>query len=187
MGGGDKCLRLLAGRPLLTHIIERVAPQVEHLILNANGDPDRFREYGLDVVQDDIAGFAGPLAGILAAMDWCRAHRPRAQWLASFPGDAPFMPNDLVARLLAAVEVNGLALACAASNGRAHPVVGLWSISLADNLRHAMVEEGLRKIDLWTAHHGIAEVSWPADPVDPFFNANRPDDLAEAERILAGN
>ena len=184
MGGGDKCLRPLAGRPLLAHIVDRAKPQVGRLVLNANGDLARFAEFGLEVVADDVPGFAGPLAGILAAMDWAAANAPDARWLASFPTDAPFLPADLVARLRAAAEAEGKPLACAASAGRSHPVVGLWSLALAADLRRALVDEGVRKIDLWTARHGVAEVSWPTEPVDPFFNANRPDDLAEAERLL---
>lgn len=185
MGGGDKCLRPLAGRPLLAHVIERAAPQVDRLVLNANGDPARFRAFGLEVVGDEIEGFAGPLAGILAAMDWTRVHAPEASWLASFPTDAPFLPRDLVTRLRAAATAEAKPLACAASGGRTHPVVGLWSLALAEDLRRALVEEEMRKIDLWTARYGIAEVAWPAEPVDPFFNANRPHDLAEAERLMA--
>jgi molybdenum cofactor guanylyltransferase len=185
MGGGDKCLRPLGGRPLLAHIVERVRPQVGRLILNANGDPARFAGFGLEVVADGIEGFAGPLAGILAAMDWAVAHAPEARWLASFPCDAPFLPADLVTRLHAAAEAADRPLACAVSAGRTHPVVGLWSLALRDDLAHALVAEDVRKIDRWTARHGIAEVTWPAEPVDPFFNANRPDDLAEAGRLLA--
>jgi molybdopterin-guanine dinucleotide biosynthesis protein A len=184
MGGGDKCLRPLAGRPLLSHVIERVQPQVGHLILNANGDPARFGAFGLAVVADQIEGFAGPLAGVLAAMDQVRENSPGAQWLASFPTDAPFLPRDLVARLYREAVAEGAPLACAASAGRSHPVVGLWRLDLADNLRRALADEGLRKIDLWTRRHGVVEVAWPTDPIDPFFNANRPEDLAEAERLL---
>jgi molybdopterin-guanine dinucleotide biosynthesis protein A len=185
MGGGDKCLRPLGGRPLLAHIVERARPQVDSLILNANGDATRFAAFGLEVVADGVEGFAGPLAGILAGMDWAAARAPAARWLASFPADAPFLPLDLVARLRAAVEDQGKPLACAASDGRTHPVVGLWSMALGSELRLALVQEGLRKIDLWTARHGVAEVEWPARPYDPFFNANRLEDLAEAERLLA--
>jgi molybdopterin-guanine dinucleotide biosynthesis protein A len=185
MGGGDKCLRPLGGRPLLAHIVERARPQVDSLILNANGDATRFAAFGLEVVADGVEGFAGPLAGILAGMDWAAGHAAGARWLASFPADAPFLPLDLVARLRAAAESQGRPLACAASDGRTHPVVGLWSLALAAELRLALVQDGLRKIDLWTARHGVAEVEWPARPYDPFFNANRLEDLAEAERLLA--
>ncbi len=186
MGGGDKCLRPLAGRPLLAHVVERAAPQVARLLLNANGDPARFAEFALPVVADELEGFQGPLAGILTAMRWTAAHVPEARWLASFPTDAPFIPADLVARLHAGATAAGLPLACAMSAGRTHPVIGLWHLALADDLARALGDEGLRKIDLWTARHGIAEVEWETVPHDPFFNANRPNDLAAAEGMLAG-
>lgn len=185
MGGGDKCLRPLAGRPLLAHVIERAAPQVSRLLLNANGEAARFAEFGLPVVADELEGFQGPLAGILTAMRWTTAHVPEARWLASFPTDAPFIPTDLVARLHAGAAVGGVPLACAKSAGRTHPVIGLWRLDLADDLAGALGEEGLRKIDLWTARHRIAEVEWQTVSRDPFFNANRPDDLATAEGMVS--
>jgi len=184
MGGGDKCLRPLAGRPLLDHVIDRLAPQVGPLLLNANGDAGRFAAYGLPVVADVIEGFAGPLAGILTGMEWTRAHVPTAGWIVTVPTDAPFLPGDLVARLTDAVAGDERAIACAASAGRTHPVIGLWPVALAGDLRHALVDEGMRKIDAWTARHRLATVTWPAHPVDPFFNANRTDDLTLAERLL---
>jgi molybdopterin-guanine dinucleotide biosynthesis protein A len=182
MGGGDKCLRLLAGRPILAHIVERARPQVAALALNANGNPTRFAGFGLPVVADSIADFAGPLAGVLAGLDWAAASMPSATHVASFAGDAPFLPRDLVARLAAAVE-GGHDLAAAASAGRAHPVFGLWPLARRDDLRRAMTEEGIRKVDQWTARYRLALVDFPATPVDPFFNANAPEDLAEAERL----
>ena len=185
MGGGDKCLRMLAGETLLARVIRVLQPQVDELVLNANGDPGRFAAYGLPVVADVVEGFAGPLAGILSGMEWVRAEHAQAGWIATAPTDAPFLPHDLVARLKAAAEAAGAPLACAMSGGQAHPVVGLWSVTLADELRRALVTEGVRKIDLWTARYKLATADWPAQPVDPFFNANQPEDLAEAERILA--
>jgi molybdopterin-guanine dinucleotide biosynthesis protein A len=184
MGGGDKCLRPLAGKPILAHIIERAQPQVAALALNANGDPARFSGFGLPVVPDGIADFAGPLAGVLAGLDWAAAAVRGATHLASFAGDAPFLPRDLVARLAAAVGA-GSDLACAASAGRAHPVFGLWPLALRDDLRHALRVEGIRKVDQWTGRFRLATVEFPASPLDPFFNANRPEDLAEAERLAA--
>ncbi len=184
MGGGDKCLRQLAGRTLLARIIERARPQVDALVLNANGDPARFAAYGLPVAPDVIAGFAGPLAGVLTGMDWAAENAAQARWIATFPTDAPFLPEDMVARLLAAVADDAADLACAASAGRAHPVAGLWPVALRTDLRRAMQDEDMRKIDAWTARYRLAQVDWPAEPVDPFFNANRPEDLAEAERLL---
>ena len=190
MGGGDKGLRALAGRPILTHVIERAAPQVEALVLNANGDPERFAAFGLPVAADGIEGFAGPLAGVLAGLDWAATEAPEAAWLASFPCDAPFLPEDLVARLLAAVEAEGADMACAASEGRDHPVIGLWPLRLRAALRRALVEEEVRKVDVWTARYRLARVAFdalalPGGSVDPFFNANRPDDIDEAARLLA--
>lgn len=184
MGGGDKCLRLLAGKPILAHIIARARPQVAALALNANGDPARFAEFGLPVVPDSIADFPGPLAGVLAGLDWAAASQPQASHVASFAGDAPFLPRDLVARLAAALAAGG-ELACAASGGRAHPVFGLWPVALREALRRALCEEGVRKVDQWTGRFRLATVEFPSGPVDPFFNANRPEDLAEAERLAA--
>jgi molybdopterin-guanine dinucleotide biosynthesis protein A len=185
MGGGDKCLRPIGGRPILAHIIERVRPQVAALVLNANGDAARFAPFGLSVAGDVVEGFAGPLAGVLTGMEWARHNAPACKWLASFASDAPFVPRDLVARLLAAVEAQGADLACAASGGQAHPVFGLWRVDLAPALRSALVEEQIFKVDRWTARYRLAQVDFPSTPIDPFFNANRPEDLAEAERLLA--
>ncbi|MEZ5669384.1 MAG: molybdenum cofactor guanylyltransferase MobA [Alphaproteobacteria bacterium] len=185
MGGGDKGLRLLGGRPLLGHVIARAQPQVRALALNANGDPARLAGFGLPVVADSIAGFAGPLAGILAGMDWAAAHAPDCPWLASFAGDAPFLPTDLVARLLDAVAGGDAAIATVASGGQAHPVFGLWPVGLRAALRKAIVDEDVRKVDVWTARFPLATIDYAIEPYDPFFNANRPDDLSAAERILA--
>ena len=185
MGGGDKCLRPLAGETLLARVIARAAPQVGPLILNANGDPARFVPYGLPVVADVVEGHAGPLAGILTALDWAAEHAPHHPLVASFATDAPFLPRDLVATMVEARDLAGADLACAASGGRAHPVFGLWPVELRADLRDALVEQGERKIDRWTASHRLVEVAFPCDPVDPFFNANREDDLAEAERLIA--
>jgi molybdopterin-guanine dinucleotide biosynthesis protein A len=185
MGGGDKCLRLLGGRPILARIIDRVRPQVRRLILNANGDPARFADYGLPVAGDSVEGFAGPLAGVLAGLDWAAAHAPDCPMIATVPTDAPFLPENLVSRLLSAVEQESADLACAASNGQSHPVVGLWPVRLRDALRRAMTGEDIRKVDSWTARYRLATVEFPSVPVDPFLNVNRPEDLAEAERFLA--
>ncbi len=185
MGGGDKCLRPLAGRPLLAHVIERLRPQADPLLLNANGDPTRFAGFGLPVVADGVPGFAGPLAGILAGLEWTRDRLPDHPLLLSAPTDAPFLPPDLVARLAEARRREGAAIAMAGSGGRIHPVAGLWPVALADDLRRALTEEGLRKVDAWTARHGVAVAEFPIGAVDPFFNANRPEDLSEAERLIA--
>ncbi len=181
MGGGDKCLRELAGRPLLGHAIARAEPQVSGLAINANGEAARFAGFDLPVIADSIADHAGPLAGVLAGMDWAAG---QASHVASFATDAPFFPADLVARLAAAID-DGAEIACASSGGRAQPVFALWPVALAADLRRAMLDEGIRKVDVWTARYRLAEVAFEADGHDPFFNANRPGDLAHAEDILA--
>ncbi|GAB4391293.1 MAG: molybdenum cofactor guanylyltransferase MobA [Kiloniellaceae bacterium] len=189
MGGGDKCLRALGGRPLLAQIIERAAPQVGRLVLNANGDPSRFAAFGLPVAADVVEGYAGPLAGVLTGLDWAAENAPQAQWLASFACDAPFFPTGMVARMLAAVEKEGADLACAVTHGRTHPVFGLWPLRLREDLRRAMLEEEIRKVDRWTARYKLVEVGFPdvetsSGPLDPFFNTNRPEDLEEAAGYL---
>ena len=184
MGGGDKNLRLLGGKPMLAHVIERARPQVDALVLNANGDPRRFATFGLPIVADSVTGFAGPLAGVLAGLDWAAKNLPDAELVASFATDAPFFPRDLVRRLAVALEEGGFDLACAQSNGQTHPVFGLWPVPLREALRESLAG-GVRKVDRWTARYKLVEVEFPAEPVDPFFNANRPEDLAEAERLVA--
>ncbi|CAH0165547.1 molybdenum cofactor guanylyltransferase MobA [Roseomonas sp. CECT 9278] len=183
MGGGDKPLRRLGGVPMLDHVLARIAPQVGAVVLNANGDPARFAAQALPVVADGLPDHPGPLAGILAALDWAAAHRPELAWVASVPGDSPFIPADLVDRLHAARAAQGVPLACARSGGQAHPPIGLWPVALRDALRGAMLS-GERKIDRWTALHGCAHADWPNQPVDPFFNANAPEDLLAAEALL---
>jgi molybdopterin-guanine dinucleotide biosynthesis protein A len=182
MGGGDKGLRVLGGATILERVIARARPQVVALVLNANGDAARFERYGLPVVADSIPDFAGPLAGILAGLDWAAANVAGATHVASFATDAPFLPTDLVARLTAAVSDGKHDLACAASNGRSHPVFGLWPLALREDLRAAL-RSGLRKVDHWTARYRIAIVEFPIEPYDPFFNANTPEDLREGERV----
>ena len=185
MGGGDKCLRLLAGRPILAHIVERLAPQTKYLMLNANGDPTRFAGFHLAIAADSVAGFAGPLAGVLAGLDWAAEHAPECSLVLSVPTDAPFLPHDLASRLHAARAAEGADIALAASNGQQHPVVGLWPVALRHDLRRALVKEGIRKVNIWTARYRVALVDFAIDRIDPFFNANRPEDLAEAEALMA--
>ena len=184
MGGGDKCLRELAGQPLLAHIIERVRPQVGKLVLNANGDPTRFAAFGLPVIEDVVGGFAGPLAGVLTGLEWAAAEAPEVGWVVTFPTDAPFLPRDLVLGLKHVLVESKADLACAASGGRHHPVVGLWPVRLAADLRRALVDEEMRKIDAWTARYRLAVAEFNVEPVDPFFNANRPDDFIKAAELL---
>jgi molybdopterin-guanine dinucleotide biosynthesis protein A len=180
--GADKPLRLLGGTTLLAHAIARVRPQVSAMVLNANGNPARFAAFGLEVAADEVADHPGPLAGILAGMRWS-AQRGYADVL-SIATDTPFLPLDLVERLDAARREAGVPLACAASGGWTHPVIGLWPVALADALE-ADLRGGMRKIDSWTARFGVASAEFSAKPFDPFFNANRPEDLAEAAGLLA--
>ncbi len=183
MGGGDKPMRTIGGRTILERVIARLKPQCDGLILNANGDPARFAAFGLPVIADSVPDFPGPLAGILAALDWAAANRPEAEWVLSTASDCPFLPRDLVARLHEGRTAENAQLAVAASGGQSHPVIGLWHVGLREELRHALVKEDIRKIDRWTARYKLATVSWPTDPLDPFFNANTVEDIAEAERL----
>jgi len=183
MGGGDKPLKVLRGVPILSHVLARVARDGRALVLNANGDPDRFAPFGLPVVADAESDFPGPLAGILAGLDWAAA-RGMAGDVLSVPGDCPFIPHDLGERLEEARQAAGVPLACAGSGGWTHPVIGLWPVSLREELRTAMAA-GERKIDRFTARFGCATAEWPVEPFDPFFNVNTPDELSEAERLAA--
>jgi molybdenum cofactor guanylyltransferase len=184
MGGGDKCLKLLAGRPILAHVLERLDGQADRILLNANGDPARFATWGVPVAADVVAGFGGPLVGVLTALEWAAIHAPDITDVVSVPADGPFLPRDLVRRLVEARAEAGAMLAQAASNGRTNPVVGLWPVALATELRRAVVEEGISKVDAWTARYGLVTVDFDAKALDPFFNANTQEDLAEAERLL---
>jgi molybdopterin-guanine dinucleotide biosynthesis protein A len=185
MGGGAKALRPLAGRPMLAWVIERMVPQCDILCLNANGDPAPYAVFGLPVVPDDVPGALGPLAGVLAGLDWAAAVHPGITHLASVPCDSPFLPHDLVDRLVAAANSVGHDFACAGSGGRSHPVVGLWPVAARTALHEALVGDGLRKIDAWTAGYGVAEAAFATVPFDPFLNANTPEDLVAAEAIAA--
>jgi molybdenum cofactor guanylyltransferase len=185
MGGGDKPLKAIGGVTILERVLSRLRPQCMSIILNANGDPARFAATGLPVVADDVPDFAGPLAGVLAGLDWAATNEPGVEYVASAPGDCPFLPRDLVVRLHQARQQANLPLACARSGAWRHPVVALWPVALRRNLREAVVGEGLRKIEVWTARHGIALADWPTEPVDPFFNVNTPDDVAAADLVVS--
>jgi molybdenum cofactor guanylyltransferase len=183
MGGGDKPMRQIGGRSILERVIARLQPQCGELILNANGDPARFARFGLPVIPDTVGDFPGPLAGILAALDWAAAHRPSVSIVLSAAADCPFLPRDLVARLHEALLSEDAQLAVAASGGQSHPVIGLWRVALRDELRHAVVQDDIRQVGRWTARYKLATVAWPTAPLDPFFNANTMEDVAEAERL----
>jgi molybdenum cofactor guanylyltransferase len=182
MGGGDKGLMRIGGKALLDRVIERLKPQTEALIINANGEPSRFETYGLPVIPDSIEGAAGPLAGVLAGLDWAAVHG--FSHIATAATDTPFFPRDLVKKFKAAVKEQVAELAVAASLGRRHPVFGLWPCHLRDDLREAL-SQGIRKVDEWTGRHRLAVAAFEAKEYDPFFNANRPEDLLMAESILS--
>ena len=191
MGGGDKGLLELAGRSMLQHVIDRFGPQVSRLAINANGDPGRFADLGLPVVPDNIEGQPGPLAGVLAGMRWAAVNVPSARWIATGSTDAPFLPADLVARLHDALraETHPHTIAIARSDGHLHPVIGLWPVALADDLERAIRDDGIRKVLAWTDRHGTLAVDFDfaqigGRRIDPFFNANTPEELDEARRLL---
>jgi molybdopterin-guanine dinucleotide biosynthesis protein A len=185
MGGGDKALIRIGNETILQRALARLKPQTSAIVLNANGDPARFASFGLPVAADSVPDFAGPLAGILAGLDWTAANRPGTEWIVSVPGDCPFLPRDLVAKLHAARIAANKPLACAHSGDWRHPVVGLWPVALREDLRHAITMEDLRKIEVWTARHGVALADWSTQPVDPFFNVNTPEDVARAAELAA--
>ncbi|MCA0857469.1 molybdenum cofactor guanylyltransferase MobA [Phaeobacter italicus] len=195
MGGGDKGRLQVGGESLLARVVARIAPQVAGLALNANGDPQRFDDLGLPVIADTIDGFAGPLAGVLAGLDW--AAEQGASSIVTVAADTPFFPQDLAERLLAAAEGQRYPLVLATTprtgeealksgGGRRvnrHPTFGLWPVELREDLRGAL-QNGLRKVVLWTDQHGGREALFEAEPFDPFFNVNTPEDLACAEALL---
>jgi len=186
MGGGDKGLKTIGGKTILSRIIATVAPQCAGLLINANGETDRFASFGLPVVRDGIPDFAGPLAGILAGLDWLTAHDPDCELAISIPTDTPFLPDDLVPRLLDARGKSEADIAIATSGGSAHPVAGLWPVAIRHDLRHALVDEHIHKMAVFIGRHKVAHADWPVEPFDPFFNANEPRDIKAAEKILAG-
>ena len=191
MGGGDKGLLSFGKDTMLGHVIERLAGQVGRLVLNANGDPARFADFGLPVVGDTIKGNVGPLAGVLAGMHWARQHTPNARYIATASTDAPFLPLDLVEKLYEMAAVNPGGIAIARSGGHLHPVIGLWPVAHHDDLEVALRDEGIRKVLRWTDRHGtlpvdFADIEIGGASIDPFFNANTPDELEEARRLIEG-
>ncbi len=184
MGGLEKAFIPLGGEPLIQHVTQRLDRQVGATILNANGDANRFRSIFQTIVPDPVDGAVGPLAGVLAGLEWTRDNAPHASWVLTVACDSPFFPRDLAGRLGAAIEENNADMACAASGGRTHPVCGLWPVRLAGDLRHALVEEEVRKVDRWTERYNVVEVEFDNKPFDPFFNANTPDDIVNAQKIL---
>ncbi len=183
LGGGDKGDHRVADEPILDRVIAAMRGQCDGLVISANGDPARFARFGLAVVPDEEDGRLGPLAGVLAALDHIARTAPDVAYAVSVPNDAPFLPLDLVARLQDRRIADRAAIVCARSGERTHPVVALWSVQLRADLRRALVEEGLRKVEVFLARHPFATVSWPCQPVDPFVNVNTPDDLRAADRL----
>lgn len=180
MGGGDKALATLAGRPVLAHVIDRLAPQVGRLAINANGDAGRWAAFGLPVIGDTVEGRPGPLAGLLAAMEWASVNMPSAEWVASAPCDSPFLPRDLVRRLCDAAKPGRAAIA--ASAGRRHPVAGIFHMDLRPALADFLADGG-RRAGEWSERIGARVAAFGAAPVDPFFNVNTPEELAAAEGL----
>jgi molybdopterin-guanine dinucleotide biosynthesis protein A len=183
MGGGDKALIRIGRSTIIDRVLATLSGQCVAIVINANGDPARFADTGCAVVPDSLPDFPGPLAGILAGLDWLAAQDNGVEWLLSVPGDCPFLPDDLVERLHAVRRQMGagVPLACARSGEWRHPVVSLWPLALRADLRKAVTEEGVRGVEVFTARHGIAIADWPDQPVDPFFNVNTPDDVAIAQ------
>jgi molybdenum cofactor guanylyltransferase/molybdopterin-guanine dinucleotide biosynthesis protein MobB len=188
MGGGDKGLLRLAGKTMIGHVLDRLRPQVSRVIINANGDPARFAAFGLPVVADTVEGFVGPLAGVLSGLRWTATHAPAATHIVSVSSDAPLLPGDLVKRLANAIDRREMSIPLARSGGELHPVIGLWPVALADDLEAAL-RAGLRKVLHWTDRHGTVPVDFPfarigGREVDPFFNANTPEELDELRQLL---
>lgn len=186
MGGGDKTKIEIGGVSILDRVLATLSGQCTELAINANGDAKRFADAGLPVIPDNMPDYPGPLAGILAGLDWLAEQDNAVEWMLTAPGDCPFLPDDLVERLHQARRKMGagVPLACAQSGGRRHHVIGLWPLALRADLRHALTVENLRKVEAWTARHGVAVADWPADPVDPFFNVNTPDDAKRAQKMM---
>jgi molybdopterin-guanine dinucleotide biosynthesis protein A len=186
MGGGDKARIEIGGISILDRVIGTLSAQCVDVVINANGDPKRFADTGCEVIPDNVPDHPGPLAGILTGLDWLAAQDNGVEWMLSVPGDCPFLPDDLVEELHAARRRMGagVPLACARSGEWRHPVIGLWPLALRADLRKALVDEGLRKIEVWTARHGIAIADWPDQPVDPFLNVNTPEDVERARIAL---
>ncbi len=182
MGGRDKAFLSLGGEALLDRALARLAPQVDSLAINSNGDPALFSGYAPPLVPDLDDSRAGPLAGVLAGLSF--AEGIGASHVVTVAVDTPFFPSDLVTRLRAAAETDDLPLACAATGERTHPVFGLWPVALRADLAGALAS-GERKVDRWTARHGCAAARWTADPFDPFFNVNTPEDMADAESLVS--
>jgi molybdopterin-guanine dinucleotide biosynthesis protein A len=185
MGGGDKSMLKLGGRRILDYVIESAQNQLETVIINANGAPERFAEFNLPVQADIVPDFAGPLAGVVSAMAWVKQNKPTATHIITVAADTPFFPIDYVTRMLALIQLKQQRLACASYQGRTQPVFGLWPVDLSDDLYKALVEDDVRKVDRFTAPYGVADVTFDELEDNPFFNVNKPEDIAIGEQQLA--
>ena len=185
MAGANKAMLDIGGSTVLTRLIARLSPGVDRMVLNTNGDPGLFAGSGLTVIADSLPDHPGPLAGILAALEWAVAEGSGTEWVVTVPCDTPFLPADLAERLHAARSRDNAVLACAASAGRTHPVAALWPVTLAPALRQAISEQRVRKVSRFTDRYSRAVAEWGTDPVDPFFNVNTAADLAEAQRLAS--
>ena len=185
LAGANKAMLDIGGSTVLTRLIARLSPRVGRIVLNTNGDPGLFAGLGLTVIADSLPDHPGPLAGILAALEWAAAEGSGTEWVVTVPCDTPFLPADLAERLHAARSRDNAVLACAASAGRTHPVAALWPVTLAPALRQAIIEQNVRKVSRFTDRYSRAIAEWGTDPVDPFFNVNTAEDLAEAQRLAS--
>ena len=184
MGGGDKPFLCVGGVPLLARAMAALRPQCDAMLISAGGNPARFSSYGLPVVSDAVPDFAGPLAGILAGLDFIAAYLPEVRFALSIATDTPFFPTDLVGRLHRARLDQGAEIACARSGERTHFVIALWPVSIRDDLRHALIDEGVRKVESFQERYPVAYAEWPVTPFDPFLNINDANDLAAAEKLI---
>ncbi|MCK7612137.1 molybdenum cofactor guanylyltransferase MobA [Roseibium sediminicola] len=188
MGGGDKSLMDLGGKSMLDLILARLRPQITDIVLNANGDPSRFKRFALPVVADPVGDYAGPLAGVLAGLSYAEQHKPEISHVVSVAGDTPFFPTDLVRRLSAAVPTDKPVIALASSSEKLHPVFGLWPVALRADLHDWLASGKSGKVLAFVDRHNSVEVAFSLDPatgLDPFFNANRPDDLTTVRDTLS--
>lgn len=185
MGGHDKASLRIGEGTILDRVLACLRPQCAAVLINANGDPARFAASGCTIVPDTVGDHLGPLAGLLAGMDWIATHQSQAETVLSVSGDCPFLPGDLAARLDEARRTAHAPIAHAQSGEWRHPTIGLWPVALRHDLRHTLEQENLRKVEVWAARHGVALAHWADRPRDPFFNVNTPEDL-EIARQLAG-
>jgi molybdenum cofactor guanylyltransferase len=185
MGGADKALQQLGVKPLIARVIDALKPQCAALVINANGDATRFSDFATPVVADGVPGFLGPLAGVLAGLDHFAMRHPEIAFAVSVATDTPFLPADLVTKLHQARDAARADIAIARSDNFAHPTFALWPITIRDDLRHALMQEDLRRVTAFFARHACAYADWDVAPIDPFFNVNTAADLREAKAMLA--